>query len=162
MPALVLSGLAAFFWLAHLFVRRQTTRRVVLIDGSNVMHWKNGAPDIAIVRKVARALMESGYRVAVIFDANAGYKLAGRYMNEAALAKHLGLTPRQVMVSPKGQPADGFLLRAARDMNAPIVSNDRFRDWQSDFPEVAAPGRVIHGGYRDGAPYLRPGKGKPA
>lgn len=162
LPALALAVLAAVFWLGHLLVRRRPRDQHVLIDGSNVMHWKKGDPDIAVVRDVAKALDKNGYRVAVIFDANAGYKLADRYMNEVTLAKHLRIHPRQVMVSPKGQPADGFLLQAARDTDAPIVSNDRFRDWQSAFPEVAAPGRLIHGGYRDGAPYLRPGKGKPA
>ncbi|MEZ5716258.1 MAG: hypothetical protein R3D85_14535 [Paracoccaceae bacterium] len=133
----------------------------MLIDGSNVMHWNGGEPDIKVVRDVARALAANGYQVGVIFDANAGYKLAGRYLNEAALARQTGLAPAQIMVSPKGQPADGFLLEAARDMAAPIVSNDRFRDWQDAYPEIAEPGRLIHGTWQGGAPHLRPGKGKP-
>ncbi|MDQ2094653.1 NYN domain-containing protein [Rhodalgimonas zhirmunskyi] len=135
--------------------------RRILIDGSNVMHWKDGTADIGIVRTVTQALADQGYTVGVIFDANVGYKLSDRYMNESQLARVLGLKSQQIMVSPKGQPADGFLLQAARDMDAPIVTNDRFRDWQEDFPECAAPGRLIHGSWRNGAPELRFSKGKP-
>lgn len=129
--------------------------RPVLIDGSNVMHWKDGEPDIQVVQKLVFALEKSGYHPGVIFDANAGYKLFDRYLDDAPLAHALGLPEDQVLVSPKGQPADVFLLNAARDMAAPIVTNDRFRDWLDDFPEFAEPGRLIQGGYRKGAPYLK-------
>lgn len=158
---LILVAFTTFLWLRRLLARRGETQKRILIDGSNVMHWNGGDPDLLVVRSVARALSTKGYHVGVIFDANAGYKLADRYMNDAALAKALGLNEKQIMVAPKGHPADGFLLQAARDMDAPIVTNDRFRDWQADFPEVAVPGRLIHGGYREGVPFLRPGKGKP-
>lgn len=160
-PALLLAACAGVFWLVALLWRRTSRRggrkpgKLVLIDGSNVMHWDNGTPQISVVRDVAQALMAHGYTVAVIFDANAGYKLENRYMHDHALAKALGLPVAQVMVSPKGQPADGFLLHVARERRAPIVSNDRFRDWHEAFPEIAEPGRLIHGGFRDGAPYLR-------
>lgn len=35
------------------------------------------------------------------------------------------------------------------------MTNDRYRDWQADFPEVAAPGFLIRGGVRDGAVWLQ-------
>ncbi|SDO27888.1 Zc3h12a-like Ribonuclease NYN domain-containing protein [Lutimaribacter pacificus] len=165
MPALGIAAIAALAWLYCLRRRLRgprTAGKTILIDGSNVMHWNGGNPNITIVRDVVQALAANGHEVGVIFDANVGYKLSGRYMNDATLARHLNLPTRHVLVSPKGQPADVFLLQVARDRNAPIVSNDRFRDWQDDFPEIAEYGRLIHGGYRDGAPYLRPGKGKPA
>ena len=164
LPALALAGVAAFAWLRRVLARPSAPRKTrprVLIDGSNVMHWKDGIPNIAVVRGVAQALTAHGHEVGVIFDANVGYKLSDRYMNEKVLAEQLGLRAKQVLVSPRGETADSFLLRAARDMAAPIVSNDRFRDWQADFPEIATPGRLIHGGYHDGAPYLRPGEAKP-
>ncbi|WP_137699723.1 NYN domain-containing protein [Marimonas lutisalis] len=156
-----LAAIAGLLWLRQVLAGRRATAGRILIDGSNLMHWNNGTPDITVVRDVARALATKGYEVGVIFDANAGYKIADRYMNEATLARKLGLNKSHVLVSPKGQPADGFLLQAAREMDAPIVTNDRFRDWHESFPEFAQPGRLLHGGYRDGAPYLRPGKGKP-
>ncbi|SFL44328.1 Zc3h12a-like Ribonuclease NYN domain-containing protein [Shimia aestuarii] len=158
--------LLAVLLLARAAFRRKPTRRStpaprILIDGSNVMHWAGDGADLAVVRSVAWALTDHGYEVGVIFDANVGYKITDRYMNEATLAGVLGLKDEQIMVSPKGQPADGFLLQAARDMDAPVVTNDRFRDWQDDFPECAAPGRLIHGTWHDGAPQLRMSKGKP-
>jgi len=50
--------------------------------------------------------------------------------------------------------ADSYLLTVARDDNAPIVTNDRYRDWADDFPEIARPGRLIRGGYRNGTLWL--------
>ena len=39
-------------------------------------------------------------------------------------------------------------------MDAPIVTNDRYRDWAGEYPEIAEPGRLIRGGYRDGVLWL--------
>jgi len=58
------------------------------------------------------------------------------------------------MVVPKGAPADPAILSAAQDTGARVVSNDRFRDWSDDFPEVRAPGFLIRGGYRSGELWL--------
>lgn len=162
-PMLLFIGAAflALLLLAWAARRRRKPVHHVLIDGSNVMHWGGNGADISIVRSVAHALVAQGYRVGVIFDANAGYKIRDSYMNESHFAQALNLDHNEIMVSPKGRPADGFLLQAARDMDAPIVTNDRFRDWQEDFPECAAPGRLIHGIWRDGAPQLRMSSGKP-
>ena len=157
---LVPVALLAVLLLVRAATRRRKPTRRVLLDGSNVMFWSGNEADITIVRDVAQALTGHGYDVGVIFDANAGYQIVDRYMDEAKLARALGLKKRQVMVSPKGEPADGFLLMAARDMDAPIVTNDRFRDWQDQFPECAEPGRLIHGNWVNGAPQLRLSKGK--
>jgi len=92
-----------------------------------------------------------GYAPGVIFDANAGYLLKGRYKHDDAMAGYLGLAEDWVMVVPKGTIADSYLLTVARDVGAPIVTNDRYRDWADAFPEVTEPGRLIRGGYRDGA-----------
>ena len=135
--------------------RAKNHARPILIDGSNVMYWKDGQPNIQVVQKLVQALNKNGYHPGVIFDANAGYKLFDRYLDDALLARELGLSEDQVLVSPKGEPADIFLLNAARDMGAPIITNDRFRDWIDDFPEFSKPGRLIQGGYRKGAPYLK-------
>ena len=126
----------------------------IVLDGSNVMHWNGESPDIEIVRTLVRALERHGYAAGVIFDANAGYKISDQYMNDAAFSELLDMPQDRVMVVPKGTPADGFILKAARDFGARVVSNDRFRDWQDQYPETAQPGFLIRGGYRDGAPYL--------
>jgi Zc3h12a-like Ribonuclease NYN domain len=125
------------------------TRPSVLIDGSNVMHWKDERPDIHPVRATVALLHSRGQVPGVIFDANAGYKLSGRYMGEKDLGKLLGLPADQIFVVPKGTQADPYLLTAAREYGVRVVTRDRFRDWAAEFPEVTTPGFLLRGGYRD-------------
>ncbi|MGL5010244.1 MAG: NYN domain-containing protein, partial [Paracoccaceae bacterium] len=127
-----------------------------VIDGSNVMHWRDKTPQLAPLLAVVAELTRRGLTPGVVFDANAGYKLSDRYHHDGAFGKMLGLPRDRVFVVPKGTPADGYVLTAARELNARVVSNDRFRDWQEDFPEVTQPGHVIRGGYRDGVLWLDP------
>src|SRR6056297_1360088 len=126
----------------------------ILIDGSNVMHWKDNTPQIATLREVIGHLRGLGFSPGVVFDANAGYLLTGKYKHDDAMAKYRGLAEDWVMGVPKGTIADSYLLTVARDVDAPIVTNDRYRDWAGEYPEIAQPGRLIRGGYRDGVLWL--------
>ncbi|MFN3971283.1 MAG: NYN domain-containing protein [Gemmobacter sp.] len=126
----------------------------ILIDGSNVMHWQGGTPRVEAVRAVVTHLAARGFTPGVVFDANAGHLLAGRYRHDRAMARMLGLPEDRVLVVPKGSAADAFLLEAARDLGARIVTNDRYRDWAEAHPEVRVPGFLIGGGFRDGALWL--------
>jgi hypothetical protein len=117
----------------------------VLIDGSNVMHWQDNRPSLETIGKVVGLVRASGYVPGVVFDANAGWKLAGRYLHDGDFARLLGLEPRQVLVVAKGTPADPFLLQTAREFGARIVTNDRFRDWAAENPDVLKPGFLIRG-----------------
>ncbi|PIE08413.1 MAG: hypothetical protein CSA74_02930 [Rhodobacterales bacterium] len=132
---------------------RQRKMRVV-IDGSNVMHWKDGTPELNTVREVLINLRAQGFHPGVVFDANAGYKLAGQYQHDRAFSQLLGLPRDEVMVVPRGTPADPWILTAARDLGARIVTNDRFRDWAETYPEVTEPGYLIRGGFRNGEVWL--------
>ncbi len=125
-------------------------RPYAVVDGSNVMHWRDNTPDLAPVIATVDTLQARGYRTGVIFDANAGYKLTNRYQDDAQLAYLLGLPAADVFVVPKGQQADPFLLDFASNSDAIVVSNDRFRDRIADYPRLAAPGRLIRGGWQDG------------
>ena len=156
-----LAGLCAFaglilFFAALLRVEPRGTAapRWVIVDGSNVMHWKDDTPQIETVREVLDHLSALGFSPGIVFDANAGHKLAGRYLHHAAFAELLGLAEDRVMVVNKGTPADATILAAARDLDARIVSNDRFRDWLDQHPEVDLPGALIRGGFEDGALWL--------
>ena len=152
------SALASVFLLVIALRRRARAAKArqnwILVDGSNVMHWKDGAPEIGTVRDVVERLSALGFVPGVVFDANAGYKLHGRYQHDGALGRLLGLPRDRVMVVPKGTPADPWLLSAARDFEAKIVTNDRFRDWADAHPEVAQAGHLVRGGYRSGALWL--------
>lgn len=131
-----------------------TAPKWVVVDGSNVMHWRDGTPRIETAREVVDRLTALGYAPGVVFDANAGYLVAGKYRHDRAFGRLLGLPEDLVMVVPRGTPADPFLLTAARDLGARIVTNDRFRDWADAHPEVREPGRLIRGEYRAGKLWL--------
>ena len=135
-------------------ITRSRPQNWLVIDGSNVMHWKDGTPQIETLRDVVRHLMARGFTPGVVFDANAGHILTGKYQHHHAMGKHLGLPEDQVMVVDKGTPADPTILAAARDLGARIVTNDRYKDWSGLHPEVCAPGHLIRGGYQDGKLWL--------
>lgn len=126
----------------------------VVIDGSNVMHWNGEVPQLDTLRDVIAALRVQGYQTGVIFDANAGYKFGDHYLDDRHFAKLLNLSNERVLVVAKGAPADPTILSAARDLGAKVISNDRFRDWAGDYPEVARSGHVVRGGYRAGKLWL--------
>ena len=126
----------------------------VIVDGSNVMYWKDGEPDLDVVIEVLAKLFSAGLSPGVMFDANAGYLVSERYMHDGAFAKRLGVPKANVLVVPKGTPADATILKAARDMGGRVVTNDRFRDWAEEYPEVLEDGFLIKGGYQKGKLWL--------
>ena len=153
---LLLAGpcaLASLFLLVRERFRRPRTKpkpRWIVVDGSNVLYWKDNTPQIETVREVVAQLASQGYAPAVVFDANAGYLVRGKYQHDGAFGKLLGLPEDRVMVVPKGTQADPMILKAARDHGARIVTNDRYRDWAEQHPEVLEPGLLIRGSYQDG------------
>ncbi|NDW54788.1 hypothetical protein G0Q00_15375 [Aliiroseovarius sp. PrR006] len=135
---------------------RRVTRakRRAVVDGSNVMHWQNGEPCFEPLHDVVGELKKRGFAPGVIFDANAGYLLVGKYQDDDKLAQRLKLPEDSVVVVSKGSSADPIILEAARDMKAIIVTNDRYRDWAEDFSELHEPGFLIRGGYKSGKLWL--------
>jgi len=151
----VLSVIAsAILLLRSLRGTRRQRKKWIIVDGSNVMHWKSGKPDIGTVRDVVDELRGRGYTPGVVFDANAGYLLAGRYQHDKALSRQLDLPVDRVMVVPKGTPADPYILQSARDYGGRVVSRDQFRDWADAHPEITEPGHLVNGGYRKGKLWL--------
>lgn len=130
-------------------------RETVLVDGSNVIYWLDNTPQLAPLLQVVNDLSRRGLKPGVVFDANVGYKLTGKFMGERDLSRLLSLPRDQILVVPKGTQADPFLLDTARQLNARIITNDRYRDWTDRFPDVARPDRLITGVMRDGRVALR-------
>lgn len=152
-------AIAGILILVFLLVRRarragRVKPRWVVVDGSNVMYWKENTPRIDTVREVVDRLSASGFTPGVMFDANAGYLLTGKYEHDGTFERLLGLPRDHVMVVNRGNPADISILAAARDLGARIVTNDRFRDWAEVHPEVHRPGYLIRGEYRNGRLWL--------
>jgi hypothetical protein len=141
-PAALASG-----WLVWRAWRRPDW---IIVDGSNVMYWKDNTPKVEPLLDVIHLLRSQGLSVVVFFDANAGHLLAGRYLHHDAFAKLLKHPEKHIMVVPKGTPADPYILKAAQGYRARIVTNDQFRDWAEEYPDVGNAGFLIKGEYRSG------------
>ena len=124
--------------------------KLLVIDGSNAMFWQDNTPRLHTVAVLLDLLHSKGYKVCIIFDASAGHVLFGRYLDDRHFAERLGLPESHCLVVPKGTIADKYILCAARDLNARVVTNDLYRDWAENFPEVATPGFLIKGDFDQG------------
>ncbi|HEX7020928.1 MAG TPA: hypothetical protein VF159_13000 [Gemmatimonadaceae bacterium] len=104
---------------------------VVLVDGSNVAHSTEGEQaQVANLIAIRDKLLEEGLEPIIVADAALRHQIddPGKYeqMVEGG----------QVRQAPAGTDADYFILSFARELNASIVSNDRFRDRMKQFPDV--------------------------
>ncbi|NBR54003.1 MAG: hypothetical protein EBT91_11415 [Rhodobacteraceae bacterium] len=151
--AIVLLGIAYFGQRLFRWWSRWREGRApwIAVDGSNVLYWQDEIPSLQTVREVVDALKRRGMRPVVWFDANVGYLVGDRYLGPVPLAKSLGLSERQVIVAPKGTPADPLVIEGARLLKSRIVSNDRFRDWQDQYPAVREAMRFLRGSIENGA-----------
>ena len=132
----------------------KSDQQYIIVDGSNVMHWNDGTPQLETLREVVHQLVARGFDPGVVFDANAGYLLTGKYQHHGAMGKLLGLSEERIMVVDKGNPADPTILAAAKDLGARIVTNDRYKDWADTHPEVHTSGHLVRGGYVAGKLWL--------
>jgi hypothetical protein len=138
--------------LRRLFAR---PRPVIVVDGSNVMHWAGEVPTVGALELVLADLVGRGFVPHVFFDANVGYKLVGRHVGPDDLARALALPRSQVFVAPSRTPADPLLIAHAIRTRARVVSNDRFRDWREDFSALADKGFLVQGKLRGEVVELR-------
>jgi hypothetical protein len=104
---------------------------VAIVDASNVAHSSEGdAPRLENVRLVVEKLLEEGYEPIVVADAALRHQIDDRdgYEERVEAGK--------IRQAPSGTDADYFILSFARELDAAIVSNDRFRDRQDAFPDA--------------------------
>src|SRR5215217_3811136 len=105
---------------------------LVLVDGSNVAHCGEGErPELSNIVVVCDKLRGEGYEPVVVVDAALRHQIDDRAGYERMVDDG---TIRQ---APAGTDADFFILSFARELEASIVSNDRFRDRQKAFPDAA-------------------------
>jgi hypothetical protein len=106
-------------------------RKVAIIDGSNVAHSTEGdAAHLANIMLVREKMEEEGYEPIVVVDAALRHQVDNRREYEEMVEDG---TLRQ---TPAGTDADYFILSFARELDAVVVSNDRFRDREKAFPEA--------------------------
>ena len=102
----------------------------VIVDASNVAHSTEGAASLANVRLVRDRLTQDGLTPILVADAALRHQIddAGGY---EALVK-----AGEIKQAPAGTDADYFILSFARELDAAVLSNDRFKDRIAHFPEV--------------------------
>jgi hypothetical protein len=104
---------------------------VAIIDGSNVAHSTEGArAQLANIRAVRDKVREDGLEPIVVADAALRHQIDDRDGYEQMVESGA------VRQAPAGTDADYFILSFARELDASVVSNDRFRDRIDQFPEV--------------------------
>ncbi|HEX2204246.1 MAG TPA: hypothetical protein VHG91_13140 [Longimicrobium sp.] len=111
--------------------RREEQPDTALVDGSNVAHSSEGEKArLRNIDLICEKLVEEGMAPIVVADAALRHQIdePERYeaMVEAGTIKQ----------APAGTDADYFILSFARELDASIVSNDRFRDRIDAFPEA--------------------------
>lgn len=111
--------------------RRDPVSNTVIVDGSNVAHSTEGEQaQLANLLAVRDKLCEDGLEPIIVADAALRHQI-----DDAARYEQL-VEQGHVRQAPAGTDADYFILSFARELNASIVSNDRFRDRIKEFPEV--------------------------
>ncbi len=110
--------------------------RVAIVDGSNVAYsTEGGGPKLENILLVSQKLRDEGYRPVVLVDAALRHNIDRRAEFERLV------DDGAIKQAPPGTDADYFILSFARDLQAPVVSNDRFKDRRQAFPEASE--RVI-------------------
>jgi len=104
---------------------------MAIIDGSNVAHSTEGArAQLANIRAVRDKVREEGFETVVVADAALRHQIDDKAGYEQMVESG------DVRQAPAGTDADYFILSFARELDASIVSNDRFRDRIAQFPEA--------------------------
>ncbi len=112
------------------------TAKVAIVDGSNVAYsTERGEAHLANIRIVRQKLEEEGYETIVVVDAALRHRIDEEAEYERMVEEGL------IRQAPAGTDADYFILSFARELDAAVLSNDRFRDREKAFPEIGA--RVI-------------------
>ena len=111
--------------------RGAASRPRALIDGSNVAHATEGeVARLANILLVRDKLFEQGFDPIIVTDAALRHQIDDSAQYEQLVADGT------VHQAPAGTDADYFLLSFAKELDASLVSNDRFRDRSRQFAEV--------------------------
>ena len=102
-----------------------------IVDGSNVAFSTEGErPRLRNIILVRDKLREEGMEPILVVDAALRHKI-----DDAAGLERL-VDAGEIKQAPAGTDADHFILMFARELDAAIVSNDRFKDRIAAFPEA--------------------------
>lgn len=110
---------------------RADESKTALVDGSNVAHSSEGEKArLRNIEVVCRELVDEGIDPIVVADAALRHQIDERERYEQMIEDG------KIKQAPAGTDADYFILAFARELDASIVSNDRFRDRADAFPDA--------------------------
>jgi Zc3h12a-like Ribonuclease NYN domain len=105
--------------------------KLALVDGSNVAHAGEGeSARLANVVLLRQKLLEEGYDPIIVVDAALRHQIDDVSGYEELVSQGV------VKQAPAGTDADYFIVSFARELNAWIVSNDRFKELLKSFPDL--------------------------
>jgi predicted nucleic acid-binding protein len=108
-------------------------REAIIIDGANVAYEEKsagGRPKLSNLLKVRRELEERGFEVIILVDASLKYDIDDQTQLESLIAS------QQVRQVPAGTDADFFIIQLAEQLDARIVTNDRYKDYAERYPWI--------------------------
>jgi hypothetical protein len=102
----------------------------VLVDASNVAHATEGGEALlGNIRLVQQKLRDEGFEPLIVADAALRHQIDDKSEYERLI------DDGKVHQAPAGTDADYFILSFARELDARILTNDRFRDRAREFAE---------------------------
>jgi hypothetical protein len=105
--------------------------KVAIVDGSNVAHaTEGGTARLDNITLICDKLAEQGYDPVVVVDAALRHQIDDNRRYEELVEAG------RIRQAPAGTDADYFILSFARELDADVVSNDRFKDRVDAFPEA--------------------------
>jgi hypothetical protein len=103
----------------------------VIVDASNVAHAsEKSSARLANVRLIRDRLTEDGMTPILVADA------ALRHQIDDADGYEALVKAGEIQQAPAGTDADYFILTFARELDASVLSNDRFKERIAHFPDV--------------------------
>ena len=108
-------------------------KNMVVIDGANVAYEERsagGKPKLSNLLKVRSELEERGQEAVIIVDASLKYDIDDSEQLEKLIQS------QQVRQVPAGTDADYFIIQFAHELDALIVTNDRYRDYAQQYPWI--------------------------
>ncbi len=123
---------------SRLLPLRRVPRGPIVVDGSNVAWFDQesltyGKPRLRHLREMRRFLRGRGFFPVLLYaDANLPY-----FIDEPAPLR-LMQNRRELLLVDAGTVADEVLLRMAKHLSAPLVTNDKMEDWdpEGEVPKV--------------------------
>lgn len=109
-------------------------RRVVVVDGNNVAYHlsSQGKPNTENLILAYRSLTSTGFKPVFVVSAALVHKIdKPTALNEFMLSA-------EVVEAPRRTDDDLRIIQLAKELNAPIVSNDRFLNWIDRYPWITS------------------------